>query len=68
MSTYSPDELLSLWTRKKISVEMAIGHILQNLVKLHKPGIINTPGQSASDANLKPSDDGDDIQQSTQNG
>ena len=34
MGTMPPKELLDLWTRDDISVEMAIGHILQNLVKL----------------------------------
>jgi hypothetical protein len=33
MSTEQPDDLLKLWTLEKISVEMAIGHIMQNLVK-----------------------------------
>ncbi len=35
MSTHAPKELLGLWTREKITVEMAIGHILQNLVNMH---------------------------------
>jgi hypothetical protein len=34
MSTMTPEELLALWTQEKITIEMAIGHILQNLVKL----------------------------------
>ncbi len=33
MSTMPPSELLKLWTLEKVTVEMAIGHILQNLVK-----------------------------------
>ena len=33
MSTVTPQELLKLWTLEKVTVEMAIGHILQNLVK-----------------------------------
>ncbi len=33
MSTYSPKKLLSLWRLKKIDVEMATGHTLQNLVE-----------------------------------
>ncbi len=33
MSTMTPDELLKLWTLEKVTIEMAIGHILQNLVK-----------------------------------
>ncbi len=34
MTTHTPQELLSLWAREKISIEMAVGHILQNLVTL----------------------------------
>jgi len=29
-----PKELLTLWTRDDMPVEMAVGHILQNLAKL----------------------------------
>jgi hypothetical protein len=36
MNTYEPDKLLSLWRRNEIDSEMAIGHILQNLVLLHE--------------------------------
>jgi hypothetical protein len=32
----TPEKLLALWTQEKITVEMAIGHILQNLVKLRQ--------------------------------
>jgi hypothetical protein len=32
MGTVKPSELLNLWAQEKISVEMAIGHILQNLI------------------------------------
>ncbi len=32
MSTYEPDQLLQLWKQDKIDTEMAIGHLLQNLV------------------------------------
>ncbi len=34
MGTMTPEKLLQLWKLEKISVEMAIGHVLQNLVKL----------------------------------
>lgn len=34
MSTVTPAELLKLWTVEHIPSEMAVGHILQNLVKL----------------------------------
>jgi len=33
MSTITPEELLTAWKLEQVSVEMAIGHILQNLVK-----------------------------------
>jgi hypothetical protein len=33
MGTMNPNELLKLWTLEQVSVEMAIGHILQNMVK-----------------------------------
>jgi hypothetical protein len=33
MSTVTPKELLQLWTLEKVTAEMAIGHIIQNLVK-----------------------------------
>lgn len=36
MGTHEPEKLLSLWASKQIDVEMAIGHDLQNAVKLHK--------------------------------
>ena len=32
MSTYLPEQLLSLWAKSKLTVEMAIGHILQRLL------------------------------------
>jgi len=35
MGTLSPDELARLWRQEQLSVEMAIGHITQNLVQLH---------------------------------
>jgi len=34
MGTMPPKELLTLWTRDDMPVEMAIGHILQNLAKM----------------------------------
>ena len=43
MSTIPPRELLHRWQLEKISVEMAIGHILQNLVNTQKSlDVINT--------------------------
>jgi len=36
MGTVTPDELLRLYTLEKITIEMSIGHILQNLVILQK--------------------------------
>jgi hypothetical protein len=35
VSTVTPEELLKLWKLEKVTVEMALGHIIQNLVKLH---------------------------------
>jgi len=35
MGTITPSELLKLWKLEKLSVEMAVGHILQNLVNMH---------------------------------
>jgi hypothetical protein len=34
MGTLPPQELLKKWEQEEITVEMAIGHILQHLVKL----------------------------------
>lgn len=34
MGAVSPDELARLWSQEQISVEMAIGQITQNLVRL----------------------------------
>ena len=34
MGTVTPEELLKRWTLEKLPVEMAIGHILQNLLKV----------------------------------
>ena len=31
MSTYTPPELLALWQQEKLTADMAIGHLLQNL-------------------------------------
>ncbi len=33
MSTYDPEELLSQWKQHGLDVEMAMGHVLQNLVQ-----------------------------------
>ena len=34
MGTMPPKDLLALWARDNMSVEMAVGHILQNLTTL----------------------------------
>ena len=34
MSTMPPDELLKLWKLEKLPLEMAMGHVLQNLVRM----------------------------------
>jgi len=36
MSTVPPAELLKSWTLENMTSEMTIGHMLQNLVKLHR--------------------------------
>lgn len=36
MGTLKPEELLKTWSIGTITVEMAIGHLIQNLVKLFK--------------------------------
>ncbi len=36
MSTHDPKKLLSLWRKEKIDVDMAIGHLLQNLINQQK--------------------------------
>ena len=33
MSTLTPAELLNLWKQEQMTIEMALGHILQNLAK-----------------------------------
>ena len=33
MATIPPDELLRLWSRETVTSEMAIGHLIQNLVQ-----------------------------------
>jgi len=33
MATIPPDELLRLWSRESLTPEMAIGHLIQNLVQ-----------------------------------
>jgi hypothetical protein len=35
MATMPPAELLTLWKLEKLPLEMAMGHVLQNLVKIH---------------------------------
>lgn len=34
MSTYSPEKLLHLWRREELTVEQAMGHLLQHLATL----------------------------------
>lgn len=34
MGMIKPEELLKLWSLSQVTVEMAIGHLIQNLVKL----------------------------------
>jgi hypothetical protein len=41
MGTMPPKELLILWTRDDIPVEMAVGHLVQNLVKLQTAVEVN---------------------------
>lgn len=36
MGTISSKELLKLWRLEKLTVEMAIGHIIQNLINIQK--------------------------------
>ena len=36
MGTFPPDELLKMWQREELTVEMATGHIVQNLVHLQR--------------------------------
>lgn len=36
MSTITPGELLSMWAKEQLTLEMATGHSLQNLVKIQK--------------------------------
>jgi hypothetical protein len=35
MGTIAPEELLDLWKLEKMPLEMAMGHVLQNLVNLN---------------------------------
>lgn len=35
MTTLPPAELLRLWSRDELPVEMATGHLLQHLIGLH---------------------------------
>ena len=43
MGTVSPEELARLWRQEQLSVEMAIGHITQNLV--HLQGVLDAQRQ-----------------------
>ncbi len=36
MGTVSPAELLKLWALEQVTLEMAIGHLIQNQVRLDK--------------------------------
>jgi hypothetical protein len=36
MGTMSPQELLKQWRGEKMTAEMAMGHVLQNLVKIQR--------------------------------
>ncbi|CAN5826148.1 hypothetical protein BH10CHL1_BH10CHL1_46540 [soil metagenome] len=51
MSTITPIELLNLWKQEQITVEMSIGHILQNLVKqqIALEALLATHGKPRSD-------------------
>lgn len=42
MATMLPSELLKLWTREQIPAEMTLGHVVQNLVKLHEEIEVHT--------------------------
>lgn len=35
MGTVAPEELLRSWIQEKMPIEMTMGHILQNLVKMY---------------------------------
>lgn len=35
MGTFTPQDLLNQWRSERLTTEMAIGHILQNLVQLN---------------------------------
>jgi len=47
MATINPEELLRLWSAEKLTSEMAIGHLLQNLV-LQQSSIGNLQASIAS--------------------
>ena len=51
MATIPPDELLRLWSRETVTSEMAIGHLIQNLVQQQATiaGIQNTLSTLRSD-------------------
>jgi len=36
MATHTPSELLKAWQREEITAEMAIGHLIQNILKLEE--------------------------------
>ncbi len=33
MGALTPTELLTLWKQKEVTIEMSVGHLIQNLVK-----------------------------------
>jgi hypothetical protein len=35
MGTMAPDDLARLWRHEQLSTEMAIGHVIQHIVRLH---------------------------------
>jgi hypothetical protein len=39
----TPEELLKLWKLEQVTVEMAMGHVLQNLVRMHALDKTNSP-------------------------
>ncbi len=42
MGTMSPQKLLNKWEREEITIEMAIGHILQHFAKIKRPLMLST--------------------------
>jgi hypothetical protein len=53
MSTMTPTELFNLWKQDQLTVEMSIGHILQNLVKQQTvlESLLATQGKPRTDVN-----------------